>query len=157
MKVSTSRSLDGEFPAASRSTRRRQAADPSNHLPASPSWDDGGTRPQFALVFSSPLLDHCRKPLSLLDTTSEVSEVFGALRRSERKLHVTQASANARNLRSLLTDGVVVLHYCGHGLLRPRKEGQLPAGSAAVPPDGDPRRRPSDGTLDAAFCLVLEV
>eukprot|EP00966_Prymnesium_polylepis_P239655 5542430-Prymnesium_polylepis.1 len=111
----------------------------------------GSSSLHFALVFASPLLDHRRKPLALLDTSGEKEEVLGALRRSERKLHCVSASATARNLRSLLTDGVVVLHYCGHGLLRPGEGDPGSPGAPAVSAD-DAAAGGGGGSSDA-FCL----
>ncbi|KAL1515399.1 hypothetical protein AB1Y20_002027 [Prymnesium parvum] len=118
-------------PARRVSERRRRRQGEDSNGPASP---------DFALIFASPLLDHKRRPLALLDIASEMNEVFGALRRSERKLHCVSATATARNLRTLLTDGVVVLHYCGHGLLREGSD------NPALPPDEE----------NDPFCLVLE-
>ena len=126
--------------------------------PVSATEDDGrgerrseGTRPHFALVFASPLLDHRDKPLPLLDTGAEIIEVFGALRRAQREVHVVSSVATARNLRTLLTDGVVCLHYCGHGLLRAAASSTANASASASASASD-ARPPGDRN----FCLVLE-
>ena len=91
-----------------------------------------------ACVGSSPvslrLLNHRAEPLPLLDFATEEREIFGALWRARKDIRAVSTPATSRNLRQLLTDGVVCLHYCGHGLL--------------LGGDG--------GGGDGRFCLVLE-
>lgn len=78
-----------------------------------------GSAPDFGFLYSSPLLDTRGEPLALIDHNAECLEVFASLRRSQVGLRAECDVATARSLRRMLTHGVTILHYCGHGVSTP--------------------------------------
>ena len=96
--------------------------------------------PDFGFLYSSPLLDHQGRPLPLLDHNAECLEVFAALRRAHVGLRAECDVATTRALRRLLTHGVILLHYCGHGLMTPLRT----------------EMRQADAPQASGFSLVLE-
>ena len=74
--------------------------------------------PLLALLQAAPLVfnnGESLQPIDLLDLKKERDAVLAALRRAGRRVQVACDYCTTTTLRSLLTDGMRLLHYSGHG------------------------------------------
>jgi hypothetical protein len=68
-------------------------------------------------VHSAPLLDPLtREAIQTLEVNHEVEQLRSVLKESRQRVCFRAEVATVANLSALLTRGVVVLHYSGHGL-----------------------------------------
>jgi hypothetical protein len=70
---------------------------------------------RLVYLYASPLVDRAGQELRLLDTHQEVELIRESLRESERKIHFRVDVATPQSLRTVATNGAVMIHYSGHG------------------------------------------
>lgn len=85
-----------------------------------PKLSDEAATPTIALLQASPLM-HSAQPAEVLDLKSERDAIISSLQRAGRGVRLACEVCTTKRLRSLLTAcSPRVLHYSGHGCMRPR-------------------------------------
>lgn len=81
------------------------------------SVDNDSSKHRLVYLYASPLVvDRCGgQELRLLDTQQEIDLIRESLHNAERKLHFRVEVATPQNLRTVATNGAVMIHYSGHG------------------------------------------
>ena len=70
---------------------------------------------RLVYLYASPLVDRLGQELRLLDTQQEIELLRESLRDAHRQLHFRVDVATPQNLRTVATNGAVMIHYSGHG------------------------------------------
>lgn len=70
---------------------------------------------RLVYLYASPLVDRQGQELRLLDTHQEIELLRESLRDAHRQLHFRVDVATPQNLRTVATNGAVMIHYSGHG------------------------------------------